>query len=283
MKRALAMIVSAYVMLTAAVALAEINGASGCRAGELTILTSDNPAVWQVYPAEYATSYAISEDGKTLYFASPKVGKVTFFAASVVDGQPFLESHPLYNGIDVPDGDPTPTPAPTPTPEPAPEPTPTFETFVKTVAKDVESDNKNAEVAALQETFDAVASGIDRGTIKTTEGARATFRGMWAEKAVQISDSTLTNWEKALSLISNKIDNTSITTIKEDYTTVAKALGELIPKTAEPADESNDEPEEDEAEEPEAEKTPPKPAGNSTCPNGQCPNQQQYYRPGWFR
>ena len=285
MRNTLALLVSLCVTLMAATATAELHGAVGCRAGELTIITSDNAAVWQVYPAEYATSYAISEDGKTLYFASPKAGKITFFAASVVDGAPFLESHPLYNGIDVPDVEPTPAPVPTPTPQPTPEPAPTLESVTKTAANEVKSDNKPAETAALQEVFESVASGIDRGTIKTTEGARATFRGMWAEKAVQISERTLSNWEKALSLISAQIDNTSIATIKLDYTAVAKALGETIPKTAEPADESADEPEEDDAEEAEADKTPPKPAGNSSCPNGQCPNQPQYqtYRPGWFR
>ncbi len=252
--RALAVVLA----LAVSAAQAEISAPTACVNGELAILKTQEKATWAVYPATYRTAIYVSDDGKTCVFASPYKGTVTFIAASIQGEEVVIDQHTLYNGVEAPE--PAPTPVPTPNPQPKPEPVETLEGVTKAEAEKVKSENKVAEIEALSSAFSEVASGIDRGTVKSPEGARATFRGLWVEKAIQISENSLTTWEKAVSAISAKIDNTSITTIKKDYTTVAKALGELIPKTAEPA-------------------------GNSTCPNGQCPNQPQYqtYRPGWFR
>ena len=94
---------------------AAITGAITSGAGELAIINSDREAAWSVYPAEYMASYAVSDDGKTVYFASPRPGAVTFYAASVIDGLPRIDSYTLYNGVEIPD-DANPTPAPTAAP-----------------------------------------------------------------------------------------------------------------------------------------------------------------------
>ena len=168
------------VLASAGVAFGEITGAVGCNAGELVVLNSDRESVWTVYPSEYSASYAVSDDGRTIYFASPKTGKVTFFAASVVDGLPYRESHSLFNGLELPDPAPTPTPAPEPVPE-------TIETVVKS-----EAEGKSAEeLIALAETFEFVSDGINRGTIKSTAGARETFRKEWLRKSALTNPDSL--------------------------------------------------------------------------------------------
>ena len=151
-------------------AQAAITGAVTSGAGELAIISSDREAAWSVSPAEYMASYAVSDDGKTVYFASPKPGAVTFYAASVIDGLPNIESYTLYNGVEMPD-DANPAPAPTPKPTPAPE---TVTSIIKAATVDATPDDYNV----LANAFDAVISGIDRGTITTPAGARETFRAL---------------------------------------------------------------------------------------------------------
>ena len=223
------------------VAHAEITGAVGCNAGELAIINCDKEAVWSVYPAEYATSYAVSNDGRTLYFASPKTGKVTFFAASVVDGLPYLEQHSLYNGLEIPDI----KPEPTPTPEPAPI-VETLESVITANAKGKPAD----ELTALADSFAFVVDGIDRGTIKTPVGARETFRAIYAEKGIAAGEKTLDDLSQLVDAISGKIDNSTLKALRDDYETAAKTIRSVIP-----------------AKQPETKL----PAAGS-CPNGQCPN-----------
>ncbi len=253
----LAIVVAAVVLAVfSCVARAEITGAVGCNAGHLTILSCDKSAVWSVYPAEYSTSYAVSEDGKTLYFASPKAGKVTFFAASVVEGQPFLEQHSLYNGLEIPDPIPTPAPAPEPTPE-------TLEDFVKAEASGKDAD----ELTALAESFEFVVDGIDRGTIQTPVAARETFRSIWVDKGTKVKETALDDLSKLVDVIGKNVDNSTVKTLRNDYETVVKAIRSSIP-----AKESVKEVTDEVVEEPESEKEEVKDCPNGTCPNGKCPN-----------
>lgn len=255
---------------------AEITGAVGCNAGHLTILTSDKSAVWSVYPAEYSTSYAVSEDGKALYFASPKAGKVTFFAASVVDGQPFLEQHSLYNGLELPE--PTPTPAPVPIPV-------TLEDFVKEEATGKDA----AELTALAESLEFVVDGVDRGTIKTPTAARETFRAVWADKGTKAKESALDDLSELVDVIGKNVDNSTVKSLRDDYEAAAKAIRSCIP-AKEPVKEVTEEVSEEEEVEAEPEtklekqelekKKPATNCPNGTCPNGQCPNatpQRRFY------
>lgn len=96
-------------------AKAEIYGSTACPAGELVILNCNRPAVWKVFPPEYSGSYAVSDDGRTLYFASSKRGRVVFFAASTINCLPYTETHILINGIDTRPGISTPAPPIVPT------------------------------------------------------------------------------------------------------------------------------------------------------------------------
>ena len=251
---------------------AEITGAVGCNAGELAIINCDKEAVWSVYPAEYATSYAVSDNGKTLYFASPKSGKVTFFAASVVDGLPYLEQHSLYNGLEIP--------APVPTPAPAPEPNPaTLEDFIKAEAHGKDA----AELTALAESFEFVVDGIDRGTIKTPVAARETFRSIWLEKGTKVKETTLDDLSELVDVIGKNVDNSTIKSLRNDYETAAKAIRSCIP-AKEPVKEITEEvvAELESEAVPEPEKDCPNgkcPTGN--CPNGTCPNATQQRRFYW--
>lgn len=251
---------------------AEITGAVGCNAGHLTILCSDKAAVWSVYPAEYSASYAVSEDGKVLYFASPKQGKVTFFAASVVDGQPFLEQHSLYNGLEIPD--------PVPTPAPAPDPVPvTLEDMVKAAATGKDA----AELTALAESFEFIVDGVDRGTIKTPTAARETFRAVWADKGTKAKENALDDLSELVDVIGKNVDNSTVKSLRDDYETAAKAIRSCISAKS-PVEEVTEESEEAEPEpETKQESEKKKPATNcpnGTCPNGQCPNatpQRRFY------
>ena len=251
--------------LLPAVCRAEITGAVGCNAGELAIINCDKEAVWSVYPAEYSTSFAVSDDGRTLYFASPKHGKVTFFAASVVDGLPYLEQHSLYNGLEIPDV----KPEPTPTPEPAP--------IVETLESVITANAKGkpaAELTALADSFAFVVDGLERGTIKTTVGARETFRAIYAEKGTAAGEKTLDDLSQLVDAVSGKIDNSTLIALRDDYETAAKTIRSFI-LAKQP--EKKPEPKQEEAKD--------CPNGNCPtghCPNGQCPNATTQRRFFWW-
>ena len=201
---------------------AAISGAVQCGAGELAVIRSDVEATWTVYPANYAASYAVSDDGLTLYFASPKQGEVTIIAASVVDGKAVIDTHKLYNGVPAPDVEPTPVPIPEPTPEPEPE---TIEIIVESQAKG----KAPAELTALADTFAAVVDGIDRGVVTTPTGARETFRAVWADKGTAANINALNDLSGLISAISKLIDNSSLETVKTGYSEAASALRSIIP------------------------------------------------------
>ncbi len=251
------------------VAHAEITGAVGCNAGELAIINCDKEAVWSVYPAEYTTSYAVSNDGRTLYFASPKTGKVTFFAASVVDGLPCLENHSLYNGLEIPEPTPTPTPAPVPVPL-------TLEDFIKEEATGKDA----AELTALAESLEFVVNGVDRGTIKTPVAARETFRSIWADKGTKAKETALDDLSELVDVIGKNVDNSNIKTLRDDYETAAKAIRSCIPPKT-PVEEITEDVSKEAKPEMKLEKQEPEKMSPATnCPNGQCPNatpQRRFY------
>lgn len=244
---------------------AEITGTIGCQSGELTIINSDRESAWSVFPADYSTSFAVSDDGRTVYFASPKAGKVTFFAASVIDGKPELESHTLYNGVEIPDDEPTPTP--TPKPEPPKNPLDkAIESAKNYPAKDVE---------VITETFESVLSGIDRGTITTPVAARETFRALYASKAIAVDPEMTMRTFQLIAELSNAIDNTTLETVKDDYAKIVEGLKKIEVKA--PAKK---------AEKKAETKATTKASGG--CPDGQCPtgncplqNNGYQYRWGW--
>lgn len=264
MKRIVTLLAVVLTLALSGVVHAKITGTSISPAGELVVLNCDREAVWTVYPANYLASFAVSDDGKTLYFASSQKGSVTFFAASVLDGLPYIEQHTIYNGVEVPDDVPDPEPAPEPKPEPV-------ETLASIVADNVLADATADEYKALSESFSAAVSGIDRGTVKTTAGARETFRATWARKAAETNPEALANFDALLTKLSEKIDNSSLDKLKEDYTIIVTALNEVAAakeKAAKAAAKSKKEAEAKQA-----------PVMSGGCPNGQCPvNQYQGWR-----
>ena len=260
MKRYITSIVLAFALCAAA--SAAITGAVTCTAGELAIINCDSSAVWSVYPADYMASYAVSDDGKTVYFASPKKGAVTFFAASVTsDGLPTIDRYTLYNGVDV-DDDVTPEPAPQPAPEPEPE-------TVSTIVKNADVNATAEEFDALAAAFETAVSGIDRGTIRTPAGARETFRAVWIRQAATVNPDAIATFSALLATLGEKVDNSTLATVKADYTAIINALkerSEATKKTAKEEDAKTGQPEQ-----------PAKPT-TSSCPNGQCPaNGNGYY------
>lgn len=236
------------IVVASRVAHAAITAPVSVDAGQLAVAKSDVPAVWTVYPAKYQTDIYVADEGTTLVFASPIKGEVTLIAATNVDGKIELNQHTLYNGLPAPTPNPIPDP-PKPTPPPAPEKTP--------LEKAIESakDYPVEDVNALVETFDAVVSGIDRGTISTPIAARETFRALWAVKAVSVAPETLIKTAPLVTELSSVIDNTSVKTIKEGYTEISNGLKRLIPAKEEPKQEPK--------------KESPKPQAE-TCPNGNC-------------
>lgn len=246
---------------------ATITGTTISPVGELVILNCDREAVWTVYPADYLASFAVSDDGKTLYFASSKKGSVTFFAASVLEGLPYIERHTLYNGVEVPDDVPEPEPAPEPKPEPV-------ETLASIVADNVIADATADEYKALSDSFSAAVSGIDRGTIKTTAGARETFRATWARKAGETNPEALANFDGLITRLSEKIDNSSLDKLKADYTIIVTALNAVVAAKEEAAKAAAEKAVKAKKEA-EAKKTPVTSGG---CPNGQCPMNSQGWR-----
>ena len=227
---------------------AALSGATSCNAGELAVIRSDVEATWTIYPANYSASYAVSNDGLTLYFASPKQGEVTIIAASVKEGKAVIDSHTLYNGVPAPVPMPEPTPVPEPTPEPAPE---TIESIVK-----IQANGKDpAELTALADSFAAVVDGIDRGTITTPAGARETFRAIWADKGTAANVNALNNLSGLISAISLKIDNMTLEGLRGDYARVVTSIRHNLPNS----------------------NSTPAPAN---CPDGNCPANVQR---GWRR
>lgn len=260
MTRYITSIVLAFALCAAA--SAAITGAVTCTAGELAIINCDSSAVWSVYPAEYMASYAVSDDGKTVYFASPKEGAVTFFAASVSDdGLPVIDRYTLYNGVEV-DDDAVPTPAPKPEPEPEPE-------TVATIVKNADVDATTEEFDALAAAFEIAVSGIDRGTIRTPAGARETFRANWTRQAAAVNPDALATFAALLTTLGEKVDNTSLTTVRADYAAIIDALkarSEAAKKTKAKT----------------GQQAQPKAAPTSSCPNGQCPTSgNRFYRWGY--
>lgn len=268
MKRVVILLAVVLTLVFAGVVNAEITGTTETPAGELVILNCDREAVWTVYPDDYLASFAVSDDGKTLYFASPKKGSVTFFAASIVEGSPCIERHTLYNGIEVPDDVPEPEPAPTPKPEPV-------ETLESIVADTTIDGTTADDYKALADSFSAAVSGIDRGTIKTPAGARETFRATWARKAGETNPDALNLFADLITKLSDKIDNSSLDKLKADYTIIVTALTAVSAAKEEAAKVKAEEAAKGKKE---AEANKP-PVTSGGCPNGQCPvNQYQGWR-----
>lgn len=239
-----------------------VSGPNECAAGELAIVTSDVSAAWAVHPVEYQTAIYPTENGTKCVFASPKIGTVTFFAATVMEGAPTIETHVIYNGGK----------APTPTPEPTPAPAPdTLEGVAKALLDKITSDKKEEGKAAIVESIDVVISGIDRGTITTVPGARGTFRGVWSVKAAGVGDGTQNEWAEWVTGVSVKLDQSDIKTMRTGFQILQDLLAPTPKETPKPVVKEP-------AIAPKAD--PKKKPTTDNCSSGNCPTTQNYTRWG---
>lgn len=222
----------------------EITAPKRIDAGKLAVIQSTVPSNWAVYPLEYSTGIFIANNGTTVCFASPIEGKVTFFAMFVVDGKAEYEVKVLYNGIDPEEEiDDKEDDKPIET---------TLESIIKTTSINGVSKEDYKVVA---ESFESVIDGIERGTVRTPAGAREAFRGQLAYRAGQTNPAILNAFSGLLSAISDKVNYSSLATVKTDYQTIVKTLKEVKVKSAPVEKESPAETE----------------SNSGDCPNGQCP------------
>lgn len=220
--------------------------------GELAVVRSTAPATWTVYPSEYKSAIYVTDDGKTCVFASPTPGAVTFVAASIVDGEVRMTEKTLYNGVERPDDV-----KPIPEPEPEPE-------TVYTVVRDADVKASVSDFNALATSFETVVSGIDRGTIQTTTGARETLNGNWIRQAGKTNPNALTEFAALLDKLNKMVDYSSLSTVKTDYQQIINALQERAKKAETEAKAK-------------AESAKINPVPVQTCPNGKCNTSYYYY------
>lgn len=196
------------------VACGEITAPDCVNAGELVIAQSDEPATWLVFPEEYQNAFAIVNAGKACAFASPIKGKVTFIAASVVDGKAILDIHTLYNGVKKDD--------------PVDPDEQIDEDSLEGIVKKEGREKAPTFLTALAESFELAVSGINNRTVTTVPGARETFRKEWMRKAALTNPNAMGEMESLLEQVSSKIDFTNLESVKKDFSTVAKILRELV-------------------------------------------------------
>lgn len=204
--------------LWADIARSEITGPDAAQAGQIAVFVSDSEAAWAVIPETYAPAMYVDTSQRSLVFASPEAGVVTVVAATVTDGAPTISVKTFYNGVE-----PGPNPTPNPTPAPAPDPT-TLEGVAKAAADKIVSDKSDQERLAIAESLQTVVDGIQRGTIRTASGARATLRQVWLARAVKISSASAKNWQPFFDAISPLVEPTDVAQLKADFTTVVEAI-----------------------------------------------------------
>ena len=198
--------------LSGSIAAGEVNGPDFVKAGELATFTSNEPAAWAVIPENYKESVFIDSGRKILIFASPVKGTVSIIAATATDGAANIEIHTFING-DKPDGN-----------EPEPEPG-SLEEIVRNELIKIE--NRQAAEAGREKlagVFQTVIDGINKGTIRTPEGARETFRRYWEYEAATAGAGTLEAYRSLISSVSSQIDWTDTETVKSNFESIKKAL-----------------------------------------------------------
>ena len=147
---------------TTSLLAATISGPEMVKPGELATVECDQEGEWIIMPKK-GVQFIKDSGGKAIYFVGQKEGEYTAIFFGVVDGKPVLLLHDLTIG----------TPEPEPAPEPSPEPSPS------PVVKNLTAADRDALAASLTFTIDC----IDKGQIKTVQGARSTFRQSISAKA----------------------------------------------------------------------------------------------------
>ena len=177
---------------------AEITGPDSVEVGELATFSADVEGDWIVVPAK-GVGVAKDSGKKALYLSATREGDFTIIFFSVENGQPVITQRAVTVG------NPEPEPQPEPQPEPKPEPALNL---------------TDAEKEAVSSAFQAVINGIEAGTIRTPQGARATFKSTLVQKTVNCANgqcSLSANVSKAISEWERSMDLTTLDGIREGF------------------------------------------------------------------
>ena len=175
---------------------AEIAGPESVQIGQLATFSADVEGDWIVVPAK-GVGVAKDSGKKAMYLAATREGELTVIFFGVEAGTPVITQRALTVG----------TPEPAPAPEPSPAPTPKLNLT-------------DAEREAASEAFQAVINGIEAGTIRTPQGARATFKKTLVQKTVNCANgqcSLSANVSKAISEWERSMDLTTLDGIREGF------------------------------------------------------------------
>ena len=142
-------------LIAPTIATAAITGPTEVEPGMLATFQSDLEGTATLSTGK--GNIAIDSNGKTVYFASPTEGEYTLLFFGLRNGKPDSASHSFVVGKVSPE------PAPSPTPKP-------------------EVKLTEAERSAVLEATQAVLAGIEAGTIRTPQGARATLKNVLVSK-----------------------------------------------------------------------------------------------------
>lgn len=77
-----------------------------------------------------------------------------------------------------------------------------------------------AQLATLADSFQQTVWAIDRGSVTTPAGARETLRKTWLFNGMTVNPQTVDNLAPLVTVISEKIDNTTLSSVKRDYNAV---------------------------------------------------------------
>ena len=169
-------------------------------AGRLATVKSDVKGDWLVYPPDSA-DIAKDSDEQTLYFVARRDCELTVIFFGVEDGKPVITQTAIQIG---------PAPAPEPSPTPAP---------VVTLTE--------REKAAAHAALTAVIDGVESGTIRTSAGARSTFKQTLTQKG-QVCKGGTCYLPDPLSRLADdwtaRTDFTTAQTVKASFETFLKEV-----------------------------------------------------------
>ena len=177
--------------------LPEITGPQAAYCGNLVVFETSEPADWCLVPTEKSVGkWSVDTSGKIFYFASSEPGVYTICAAILVEGKPKILSKTFTNGSD-------------PSPQPEPEPNPDdFAAWIRSKSTELSlTKNYLAEKETFAACFQSIASGIDRGTVRSAPAARASLRTCLSPKLLACSNESRKLWSQLFEQLSAEIEN----------------------------------------------------------------------------
>lgn len=173
-------------------------------AGRLATVKSDVKGDYLIYPPD-AADLAKDSDEQTLYFVARKDGELTIIFFGVESGKPVISQTTVTIGA---------APEPSPSPEPSPAPTPSIKLT-------------DREKAAAKAALTAVIDGVETGTIRTSAGARSTFKQTLTAKG-QVCNGRTCYIPDSLSRLADdwtaRTDFTTAQTVKASFETFLKEV-----------------------------------------------------------